>query len=105
MSMKPFTIKGDIKLINRRIFVNGDECFGTAECEGRRFKIRLSNKAITNGNEFLDTLLHELVHLWIGVGMTALDFKMSDAASHRIIDATVPKVAKVFYKEYKRRRK
>lgn len=103
--MTPFTLKGIIKLVDRRVIVDGDECYGAAEVEGRRFKIRLSGKTIETADDFLTTLLHELMHLWVFIAMEALGFKMSQAASHRIIDVVIPFAMEQFYREYNRKRK
>ena len=103
--MTPFTLKGVIKLVDRRLVVDGDECYGVTEAEGQRFKIRLSGKNIETADDFLTTLLHEVMHLWIFVAMEALGFKMSTAASHRIIDVVVPFAMEQFYREYNHKRK
>lgn len=103
--MTPFTLKGIIKLVDRKLIVDGDECYGAAEVEGRRFKIRLSNKTIDTGDMFIETLLHELMHLWIFIVMETLGFKMSQAGAHRIIDVVVPFAMEQFYREYRRKRK
>ena len=103
--MKPFILKGVIQLVNRVIRVGGDECYGTTEVDGRRFKIRLSSKAIESVDDFLNTALHEFFHLWLFIAMAVLRFNMSAAASHRIIDKAVPVAMKQFYIEYKPNRK
>lgn len=105
MNIKPFTIKGEIRLLQRRLFVDGDECYGTADCEGRRFILRLSNIAIETAEEFMDTLLHEMLHLYLGMLMTLLNLRLSDAASHRIIEPTCRYAVRLVKRELRKRRR
>ncbi len=105
MNMKPFTLIGEIKLINRRIFSDGDECYGTAIANKNRFHIRLSNIGIETVDDFIDTTLHELLHLWLFILIAALTVTLSDAASHRIIDATVKTAMRCLRRELRFKRK
>lgn len=104
MNLKPFEIKGVIKLVQRRIFVNDDECYGTAIGEGRRFAISLSNIAIETVEEFKDAVAHELLHIYLFILMAALKVKMSDAAHHRIIEPTVRGLVRRVNGELRRKR-
>lgn len=103
--MKPFTLNGDIKLINRRIFEGKDECYGDAIGNKKTFHIRLSNLAIETADEFIDTTAHELLHLWLFILTAALTITLSDAASHRIINETVETAMRSLRREIRNKRK
>lgn len=105
MNIKPFEVIGNIRLIQRRLIVGGDECYGTAECEGRRFAVRLSNIAIETVDEFMDTLLHELLHVYLGLLMALLAVKLSDTACHRIIEPTTRYALRLINRELRKRKR
>lgn len=105
MNLKPFEVKGVVRLVQRRLFVDGDECYGTAEYMGRRFVVRLSNIGIESVDEFMDTLVHELLHVYLGILMAVFGIKLSDKACHRIIEPTSQNVLRLLKRELRKRKR
>lgn len=105
MNMKPFTLTGTVKLIQRKLFMNGSECYGTTTGHGGKFQIRLSNLSIETVWEFIETTVHELLHLWLFILVSALTFTLSDAASHRIIEETVKTALRALRRELRNKRR
>ncbi len=101
--MKPFKVHGFINIIKQRIFHRGDECLGTCAVNGRRFNIRVSLKSAGEPDDFIDTLIHELMHLWLYILMAAYQFKLSEAAQHRIIEKAAPVTVKLLKREIRRK--
>lgn len=57
----------------------------------KTFEIRISRKLNKNVNEFLTTLLHELLHFWVTVAQTH-GLEISYRKEHRFIFNVVPTI-------------
>lgn len=75
----------------KRVRADNQECYGTCNAYKRTFTIRIAESAFDDPIMFADTLLHELIHLWLFIVMTRCNTQMSDRGHHTIIDMLVPK--------------
>lgn len=91
MKMK---LKGAIELVDR-VRVKGQACWGVTQAHGQTFRIRVARSAIHNGAMFAETLLHEMLHLWIFIVCSAMGKQTSARRHHEIIDAIVPKAIRM----------
>ena len=89
--------------MNRRLLHGRDECYGTTEVNGRRFMIRISTKLANNTDDFADTLLHELLHLFFFVLSGLLKLKISNKVEHQIIERTTKFVMRQVKYELKKK--
>lgn len=83
-------LTGTIKTTRRKIIVGRDECVGATYANKNKFLITISEKENPEVLDFLETVLHELLHLYFFIFMGIRDKKVSDALQHRVIDDVVP---------------
>lgn len=101
--MLPFKIKGYIALQSKRLWHDGDECFGITEITNSGFSVRISNSMSGALRDFADTLAHELLHLYIFIMQGVYDKELSNAAHHRVTDKLVKLTVKTVNDEFKKR--
>lgn len=105
MKIKAFAFRGTIEFVNRRIFSKRDECYGITQVDGRRFWIKLATPAHDELWELVDTLLHEVMHLFFFVLAAFTDANLSIAAHHRVISRVVPYAIRMLRQEVRRSRR
>jgi len=101
--MMPFKLKGHIALQSKKLWQDGDECYGITEISDSGFRIRISNSLAQDVRDFRDTLVHELLHLYIFMMQGVYAKSLSNAAHHRITDELVAKIVKSVNAEFKKR--
>lgn len=77
-----------------KVFVNKQECYGVVKADGNKFKILIAKCAGGGFDLFAETLLHELLHLWVFILMALTDINVSEKRQHKIIGTIMPKAIK-----------
>lgn len=83
-------ISGVIKTSARKLFVGRQECLGVTRADNNKFSIRISEKENTDVVQFLETLLHELLHLYFFILIGIKNRRISEDKQHEVIDVVVP---------------
>lgn len=83
-------LTGTIKVSPRRLKVDGVECMGTTRVKGTHFSILISEKENKETVQFMETLLHEILHLYFFIMMSLKSTTISEDKQHRVLDAVVP---------------
>lgn len=82
--------------VRKRVRVKNEECYGTC-CVFKKntFTIKISETAFDDPVLFAETLLHELLHLWLFIVMKRCNTKMSEQYQHTIVNKIIPIVVPV----------
>ena len=81
---------GKIEIIDR-VRCEGDECWGKCVVEGNRFTINIARKATNDPILYADTMLHELLHLWLFMlEGSNKKFGMSQRKHHALMKIVIP---------------
>lgn len=83
-------LSGIIKTSKRPLKVKGQECFGTTTAKGQKFSILLSEKENRDPIQLIETLLHELLHLYFFIIIGITNRRISEEKQHEVIEASVP---------------
>lgn len=86
-----FKLKGTIQAVERRLFDGKKECYGTTQLNKNRFAIKASTIACEDIETFNDTILHELLHLWLFIYAEIINKRITKKRTHRIIEAVTKK--------------
>lgn len=92
-------IRGFIKS-QKKIIIDNDECYGCTYAYRNRFSIRIAEETGKDFYLFADTVLHELIHLWIFILSACTNVKITDNQSHRIINKVMPRALKMVREYY-----
>jgi len=95
-------LTGTIEFV-KQVKVGKHVCYGSAYATGDKFKIKISEAAGESAECFIETLLHEMLHLALYVISGATKVELSDREHHRIINRIVRAALPVIYCSYKRR--
>src|SRR5690349_4260308 len=78
-------------VIRRRVRYRNRECYGITTAKGTQFQIRIAESVYYRPLLFAETLLHELMHLWLFI-LSGRDkqYLISQRKHHNLIDKTVP---------------
>lgn len=77
-------------MFQKTVTVNGQPCYGVVKANENKFKILIAKCAGASYEQFAETLLHELIHLWIFILMALTDTQISEAKQHKIIKKVMP---------------
>ena len=94
-------LKGVIKF-QKKVIVGKKECYGCCRGDGDRFDIRISQDAADNFEIFSETLIHELIHLWIFILMATVRINITEREQHKIMDKAVKSILRSLKPYYKR---
>ena len=75
---------GEIKF-QKKVIANKKECYGTCRASGDRFRVAISGAAFKSGSLLLETILHELLHLWFYIVTAITKKELSERIQHRVI--------------------
>lgn len=92
-------IRGFIKS-QKKIVIDDDECYGCTYAYRNRFSIRIAQETGKDFYLFSDTVLHELMHLWIFILSACRNITITDRQAHKIINKTMPIALKMIRKYY-----
>ncbi len=82
--------KGIIKVTKNRLFVNKQECLGVTKVHRNQFSIKISEQPNKDIVDFMETLLHEMIHLYFFILMNIANKRFADYKQHNVIEASVP---------------
>jgi len=94
-------IKGVIKF-QKKVIVSKQECYGCCRGDGDQFDIRISQDATENFKIFAETLLHELIHLWMFIIMATIKINITEKEQHIIMKKAVKNALGALQKYYDR---
>jgi hypothetical protein len=86
-------IYGSIKFQNK-IQVKKRACLGKCEAWNNRFRIVIAKSAGQTFSIFAETMLHELLHLWVFILMALTNINLSERRQHKIIEKIMPTAIK-----------
>jgi hypothetical protein len=86
-----------IKIVKR---CSGDDCGQFVTISKNRYQILIAEKHNKSIGEFADTLLHELLHLWVTV-LEHNGLKEDIRREHRFINEVLPILIQKFAKHYR----
>lgn len=94
-----FKLVGIIQTTPRRIFIQKQECHGITSVKKTFFKIKISEKACKEPIVLVETVLHELCHLWLYAVSGLARRPFSDPVQERIINKTTKIALSILIKE------
>ena|SRR5271157_916869 len=83
------TIYGKIMFQNT-VTVHGKPCYGVVKANNNKFKILIAKCAGESFEQFAETVLHELLHLWVFILVALTDTRISEAKQHKMIKKIMP---------------
>lgn len=83
-------LTGTIKSSERRIRAGDQDCYGLTRVTGNKFSIRISDKENQDAVQFLETLLHEMLHLYFFILIAMRGRSISEWKQHNVINVVVP---------------
>ena len=99
-----FFVQGTIKSA-QRVRHQNQECYGLMRGWKNKFSIRISDKAIEDGQMYAETVLHELFHLYFWMLIARGVKRLTEKRQHEIIEQAIPVVLSRVANVLKRSRK
>ena len=94
-------LTGYIKF-QKKVFVGKQECYGSTYGWRNTFGIRISEDASETFSLYAETILHELLHLWVFILAASIGIPLTEKKQHKFIELIVPKVIRGLRKTYKK---
>ena len=80
----------------KRVRYGQQECHGKTEVWKNRFLIQIAHSTYRRFYLFINTVLHELLHLWLFIAMEVRHVELSETRQHVIIYRVVAVALKEF---------
>ena len=95
-------LTGAIEFV-KRVKIGKHICYGATYAQGSKFRIKISKASSESAECFIETLLHEMLHLMLYIISGTVKVELSDREHHRIINRIVKVALPVIHCSYKRR--
>lgn len=83
-------LSGTISTTPHRLVAGSQLCYGVTRANGNRFSIKISEKDNQDAVQFLETLLHEMLHLYFFIIIGMKGKNVAEWRQHNVIDVVVP---------------